>query len=721
VSGAVRAFAAGCAALALAACSHSHAHDEGDGGASADGGAGTIQPIPPGALTQKILPDGKPDLMNLGRYDFPADVIAGAQPIVGDFDGDGRHDLVQLVPGAPTLSVCTSTNSGWSCRRPAARVPDGAVAAAGDVDGDHKSDIVLLTASELSVCLATAGDWSCTASPATVLPGAQLLVADFDGDGHADAAEVTASQAAICLSTAGGGWNCSTTALAVGPAAAPLALDADADGKSDLVWFDGTTVTSCLAANAFQCTSAPAALPGTTIPLAGDVDQDGSPELIGVAAGGQVGVCALVPTVSCHQATLTSADGSALPSGTPMIADLNDDDRADLVFGDGGSDTTALCLARAGGTFDCISALVSPMPMNGAPSSPSASRARPGAGLRQPGRARPAVDAPPPSLVVDFNGDGRNDLITIDPSGVIHVLLSASAMLGVNLLLGDDYDCCTAHGTPGCNAVSEEETDVCADLPQCCSVAWDAFCAQSALSVMACKYIDLCGDGACGNGENYFNCPDDCPGPDVCGDGTCGRTENAATCAADCQGQSGVCDPALANCVTYKMTQMPNSTDWIETLDEVPSSQAADSYGNVCPTDGQDVPECVFDGQNLASSALLESAPSDTITTKTCSAGQCSTAAQSGIADDPGDMGIPPISDGGFYDAPNGCAAQTCDALLDQRWCNSLGTCVLAAQCPPLDFFTSDCACCLYVDPLGGECEICDPKMDVFIDNCPYG
>jgi len=704
--------AVGWLALAAGGCSHERAN--GDGGAGSDGGAVAINPIPPGSLTQKLLPGGKPDLMNLGRYDFAADVIAGAQPIVGDFDGDGRHDLVQLVPGAQTLSLCTSTNSGWSCRRPAARVPAGAVGAAGDVDGDHRSDVVMLTSGELSVCLATAGDWSCAAPPATVLAGAKLLVGDFDGDGQADAAQVTPSQAALCLSTgSGSGWSCSMVPLSLGANAVPLSFDADADGKSDLVFFDGTTVTTCLAASSFQCTAAPGALPGTTTPLVGDVDQDGLPELIGAAAGGQVGVCALTPNVSCRQATLSSADGSPLPSGVPMVADVNNDDRVDLLFGDGSAGALQLCLGRAGGTFDCVSSVVSTMPT--AAAAPASGNRRLAPGVRR------AADTAAPSLVFDFNGDGRYDLITIDGSGVIHVLLSAGAMLGVNLLLGDDYDCCTAHGTPGCKAVSQEQDEVCADLPECCTVAWDSFCAQSALSVMACKYIDLCGDGACGSAENYYNCPDDCPGPDVCGDGVCGRTENAATCSADCQSASGLCEPSLGSCVRYKMVAVPNSADWIESIDQVTEAEAADSYGNACPSDGTDVPECVFDSQNLVSSELPESETSETYTTKICSAGQCSTAAQTGIAADPEDMGLPPVADGGIYEAPDGCTPQICDAVLDQRWCSSLGSCVLAAQCPPLDFFTSDCDCCLYVDPLGGECEICDPKMDVFIDNCPHG
>jgi hypothetical protein len=52
----------------------------------------------------------------------------------------------------------------------------------------------------------------------------------------------------------------------------------------------------------------------------------------------------------------------------------------------------------------------------------------------------------------------------------------------------------------------------------------------------------VCGDGVCENsdGENEFNCSEDCASEDPCGDGFCRSSdgENAQNCAADC-GQNG--------------------------------------------------------------------------------------------------------------------------------------------------------------------------------------
>lgn len=66
---------------------------------------------------------------------------------------------------------------------------------------------------------------------------------------------------------------------------------------------------------------------------------------------------------------------------------------------------------------------------------------------------------------------------------------------------------------------------------------------------------ELCGNGKCdeGEGENYENCPQDCPKPVTCGDGSCDPGENYGNCPQDCPSGSldnycdgledGICDP----------------------------------------------------------------------------------------------------------------------------------------------------------------------------------
>ncbi|MBW2732984.1 MAG: hypothetical protein JRH20_11380 [Deltaproteobacteria bacterium] len=48
-----------------------------------------------------------------------------------------------------------------------------------------------------------------------------------------------------------------------------------------------------------------------------------------------------------------------------------------------------------------------------------------------------------------------------------------------------------------------------------------------------CYVCTQCGDATCGQGENYCNCPQDCPKPD-CGNGTCDPGETPVNCPGDC-------------------------------------------------------------------------------------------------------------------------------------------------------------------------------------------
>lgn len=49
----------------------------------------------------------------------------------------------------------------------------------------------------------------------------------------------------------------------------------------------------------------------------------------------------------------------------------------------------------------------------------------------------------------------------------------------------------------------------------------------------------ICGDGACEQPENEFNCAVDCGPPvDPCGDGTCAGSETPSSCAIDCKAQA---------------------------------------------------------------------------------------------------------------------------------------------------------------------------------------
>lgn len=167
---------------------------------------------------------------NLAGTSSPG-VFAGATPLVGDFNGDGRADLVQYRPGATSTPVCLSLATGWSCRDlPSALpapTPHAAVSAhLADFDGDGRADLVQYDprGRTLPVCLSLGTGWSCRDLPASfadplgepgnegsgIYRGGQALVGDFNGDGRADILQYQSrawSAIPVCLSLRTG-WTC---------------------------------------------------------------------------------------------------------------------------------------------------------------------------------------------------------------------------------------------------------------------------------------------------------------------------------------------------------------------------------------------------------------------------------------------------------------------------------------------------------------------------------
>jgi hypothetical protein len=135
--------------------------------------------------------------------DFPKWAAeAGAQPVPGDFDGDGRRDIALV--GASTIRFAFSDGRSGMFRTEECAVENFAMWAqlagnrpvSGDFDGDGRSDIALVGASaawsipvlfvrggcELDVTnhyLAEFPSWATN-------PGAQAVSGDFNGDGFGD-------------------------------------------------------------------------------------------------------------------------------------------------------------------------------------------------------------------------------------------------------------------------------------------------------------------------------------------------------------------------------------------------------------------------------------------------------------------------------------------------------------------------------------------------------
>ncbi|WP_196279476.1 FG-GAP repeat domain-containing protein [Catellatospora vulcania] len=231
--------------------------------------------------------------------------LGGETALAGDFNGDGRDDIVAFTHGstgtaAGDVYVALSTGTGFlggakwhDWFAPGAEVP-----AVGDVNGDGRDDIITFThnpAGDVFVALSNGSSfgagvkWHEFFAPAGEYPA----VGDVNGDGRDDIITFTqgpATAADVIVGLSNGSsfgpglkWH---DLFAVG-AELPRVGDVNGDGKDDIVTF------TCNAdADVYAAVSNGSAFTGTTVkwndffctagefPILGDVNGDGKDDII---------------------------------------------------------------------------------------------------------------------------------------------------------------------------------------------------------------------------------------------------------------------------------------------------------------------------------------------------------------------------------------------------------------------------------------------------------
>ncbi|MGI5499272.1 DUF2961 domain-containing protein [Lentzea sp. CA-135723] len=128
-------------------------------------------------------------------------------PVVGDVNGDGRDDIVTFTGGAAYAATSTGTSFAGDGIRWHANLPGRP--ALGDVDGDGRADAVLFAGGKVTVARSTgtafgqAAVWHEHFAVGDEVPG----VADFTGDGRADVVTFTRGTSAdvyVATSTGSG-------------------------------------------------------------------------------------------------------------------------------------------------------------------------------------------------------------------------------------------------------------------------------------------------------------------------------------------------------------------------------------------------------------------------------------------------------------------------------------------------------------------------------------
>jgi hypothetical protein len=262
---------------------------------------------PSGVLTADLNGDGKLDLVTwgsgigtfLGNGDgtfaserkFPEAYFR--TPVAVDLDRDGKIDLVASSEKHDTLVVWPGLGDGAFGPERSFPVPATGKPVVADLNGDGKLDVAVMgTDNSVKVMLATSGaELSPAQSTALEISGSWIAAGDFDGDGNLDlvVAGVDSSRFYAVYALAGVGDGTFKT---------PQRL-LNKDSVSDLA--------------------------------AGDLDNDGKAEII-LLSSGQVLVVRQSLDGSYYQPR--SGISVAGSQGPLLLADVNGDDRLDVVVGD---------------------------------------------------------------------------------------------------------------------------------------------------------------------------------------------------------------------------------------------------------------------------------------------------------------------------------------------------------------------------------------------------
>lgn len=364
----------------------------------------------PTTLVWKTLTVADGNFTAQGSGNWIGHANGAAQTLVGDFDGNGKDDLLGYSAsggyGIAPFYVCTSNGSNYSC----AAWNAGSLAAPilGDFNADGKADVAGYGIQQLSfwdrpplfayhalVCLNTGSSFTCSTWASGVLlygdPSLMndRLIGDFNGDGRSDwALWQPNSQWKICTST-GTSFSCSIWS---GPTVSinnTVSGDFNGDGKTDLAGYtsNGNWNVCLSTGSGFSCSTWLGHSGGASNNVVADFNGDGLTDLAQYVSGTTWNVCLSTGVgFACD-----NWSGVSATSADTKVGDFNGDGKSDIAASLG-SASWNVCLS-SGTAFTC-----------GIGSGSNATTAN--------------------TKVGDFNGDGKTDLTGYVSGSTWHTTLS---------------------------------------------------------------------------------------------------------------------------------------------------------------------------------------------------------------------------------------------------------------------------------------------------------
>ncbi len=174
-----------------------------------------------------------------GSFRPPVHYATGPNPlnlVAGDFNGDGRLDLVAASHVGGTVSLLAGNGDGTFQPQIQRTFENAYLAGAADFDGDGKLDLAIgiLRDPALQLLLGN-GDGTFRDGPRLMGRGALTVIADFNRDGKADIFSVNGDEAHIHLGNGKGAFQSSPRGkLGFLPAVGMAASDFNGDGRPDL-------------------------------------------------------------------------------------------------------------------------------------------------------------------------------------------------------------------------------------------------------------------------------------------------------------------------------------------------------------------------------------------------------------------------------------------------------------------------------------------------------
>jgi uncharacterized repeat protein (TIGR01451 family) len=317
----------------------------------------------------------------------------------GDFNGDGKTDLVTVNSGANTVSVLLGNGDGtYRAKVDYAVGTQPASVVVADFNNDGKPDLAVVntTSNNLSILLGNGdGTFQAAVNYATGNGPVTLAAADFNGDGKADLVAGNAADDTLSFLFGNGDGTfhaAASTIFANSPAVIAVG-DFNKDGKTDIVYgcYAGIYVLLGNGDGTFQQSYYGSSY-GVGGLAVGDLNGDGKSDIVGAGSGYGVYVY-LGNGDGTFQSYVTYQAGSS-PLGV-VIADVNGDGKLDVVAANSGSNTIGVLLGNGDGTL-------------------------------QSAASYPVGSQPRAVAAGDFNGDGRTDLASANYGSN-----NVSVMLGI--------------------------------------------------------------------------------------------------------------------------------------------------------------------------------------------------------------------------------------------------------------------------------------------------